>query len=508
MQGNLLQWPHLIGIALSFGAVIVIGIVCGRRNKSAESYFLAGRNMPGWVVGISLMAAASSMTFLAMPGFAYQENWRYLPTYAMYPIAGLVALFLFVPFFRRSNVSSAYEYLEWRFGLWARLYAAAGFLIFQFFKMGIVLYAVSLPVRTMTGFSIPSIILVFGIIIAFYTVIGGLEAVMWTDVLQGAALALGGLLCLPVIITKLPGGFAQILEVGYADSKLSLGSTAFSMNEKTIWVMALTGFFFYFQSMCTEQMTVQRYLAARTDRQARTSIIISAATTFPVWIYFTFLGTALYVFYKVLPSAETANLLPEQILPLFILTEIPAWIAGFILAGLFAAAMSTLDSSINASAATVTTDFYRRLIVRNQTEKHYLRVGRLLSFVFAAIMVVVAMIIHFSRTTTLADLQLTFIAILSGGLLGLFLLGFLTRRVDNIAAIVATACTVLGVSAWLVLDTGWGREHFPKAADLVPDQFWTNVVANIFLFTCGYIITVVLRRKSRKVLQNLTIWTD
>ena len=212
MSGEaLLRWPDIVVIGLNFLLLVGIGIYCSRKNVSSEAYFLAGRNMPGWVVGFSLMATiVSSMTFLALPGFTYKENWRYMPSHFTYLIAVWLAVLFFMPLFRRGHVRSAYEYLERRFGTWARLYAAGGFVLFQMFRLGVILYAVCLPIETMSGFSMPWVILFFGIVVASYTILGGLEAVIWTDFIQGIALIVGGLICIPIIIGLLPGGTDQL----------------------------------------------------------------------------------------------------------------------------------------------------------------------------------------------------------------------------------------------------------------------------------------------------------
>ena len=207
MNGEaLLRWPDLVVIGFNFLVLVGIGVYCARKNVSSEAYFLANRSMPGWVVGVSLMATLiSSMTTLAIPGFTYKEDWRYMPAQFTYLIAVWLAVLFFMPLFRRGHFRSAYEYLERRFGTWARLYAAAGFVLFQMFRLGVILYTVCLPIETMRGISLPWIILFFGIAVATYTILGGLEAVIWTDLIQGIALMAGGLVCLPIIIGLLPG---------------------------------------------------------------------------------------------------------------------------------------------------------------------------------------------------------------------------------------------------------------------------------------------------------------
>ncbi len=504
----MIRWPDLVVMALYFGAFIFIGAFFARRQKSAESYFLAGRNMPGWVVGFSLMATViSSMTFLAGPGFAYAENWRYMPTHLGYLAALVVALLLFMPFFRRSRVSSAYEYLERRFGTWARSYAAAGFVLFQIFRMSVILYAVCLPVQTLFNIPMPWIILVVGIVAASYTIAGGLEAVIWTDFLQGVALILGGLICLPIVVGQLPGGFGQILSEAYDDGKLSVGSTAFDLTERTMWVMILLSLFNFLQIGCVDQMTVQRYCAPRTEREARKAIIVGAVLSIPVWVYFTFIGTALYVFYKANPDPGLDDSVPEQVLPYFIFTQVPAGLAGFVISGLMAAAMSTVDSSINAAASTLTNDFYKRFLGHREARGSDLSVGRWFSIALAVVMIGGAMVIHFTRTQTLADLQTVVMSIISGGLLGLFLLGFLTRRVDNRSALISVVLTVAGVIVWLVLASDLGPRLLPGVEQWLPDTFWIIVFANIFLFVIGYGIAWARAARARRDLGGLTVWT-
>jgi len=250
--------------------------------------------------------------------------------------------------------------------------------------------------------------------------------------------------------------------------------------------------------MCADQQTVQRYMATSTEKKARKSIVLSVFMTIPVWVYFTFLGTALYVFYKVCPNELVQEMASEQVLPFFILTRLPVGIRGLVIAGLGAAAMSTLSSMVNATAQTITNDFYRRLIVKNRDENYYLRAGRWFSFIFIIISLTVALIINWIRTDALVNIQQMFITILSGGLLGLFMLGFLTKRVDNKSAFIATAITVISVCFWLFAKSTLGRTLMPTVAEILPDDFSINVLSNIFVFGFGYLLAVVCRGKNRK----------
>lgn len=509
METGHLRWPDLVVLAAGFGLLVVIGGLCARRGKSAEGYFLAGRSMPGWAVGFSMMATiVSSMTFLAYPAFAFEHNWRHFPGGFAYLAAMPVALLLFIPMYRGTGVSSAYEYLERRFGPWARFYAAACFVLFQVFRMGIVLYMVCLCLQTFVGGDLPRIMTVFGILVAAYTVVGGLQAVIWTDVLQGIALVGGGLVCLPLLVSKLPGGFGRLLDVAAENGKFSWGSTEFDLTQMTVWAIVLSKLVIYLQILGADQTSVQRYCAARSDRDARRAVLLGCCLTVPVWTYFLFMGTALYVFYQVLPDSSVAGLKPDQVFPYFIMTHVPAGVAGFVVFGLLAAAMSTLDSSINAAAATVTTDFYGRLWSKDRDAAHYATVGRLLSLVFSVVMVATALAIHCTRSSqAVEDLQTMMLSILGGGLLSLFLLGFLTCRVGSRAALIATVLTVLCVAAWLLTDTVVGRAVLPGVSGLLPDKFWVGVFANLILFGIGYGVSLLPGGRKQRDLSGLTVWT-
>jgi SSS family solute:Na+ symporter len=507
-EEHLARWPDLLVIVINLGVLVAIGVYCARKTRSADDYFLANRSMPGWVVAFSIMATIiSSMTFLAIPGATFKDDWRFVPAQLLYFIPALLAYWVFMPFFRQGHIRSAYEYLEQRFGTWARLYGAVAFLGFHVFRTGIILYVVSLPFQKMSGLDLPWVIAGLGILVAAYTIAGGLQAVIYTDLIQGIALIAGGLIVTPIIAAQLPGGFGQILSEAAADGKFGVGNTNFfDFDKKTVWVIILVYQFQFLQILCTDQSLVQRYLAMKTDKDARQGLILGTCLTIPVWIYFAFVGTALYVFYQHFPTTALDGTNPEEVFPYFILTKIPAGVAGFVIAGLLAAAMSTLDSSINASASTVTTDFYRRFNTR-RSEQHYLGIGRWASVLFSVIMVGVALVIHFARTETLMDLQTVVYPIVSAGLLSLFLLGFLTVRVGSVPAMVATAATVLLVVVWVVLTTTWGKANFSTVNDWLPNVFWIGVLPNLFLLAVGYGLSLVWPRRNAGSLKDLTIWT-
>lgn len=489
-----------------------IGAVCSRSSKTAGGYFLADRSLPGWAVGFSLMATiVSSMTFLALPAAAYQSNWRHLPGNATYLLAIPVAWFLFVPFYRAGGLQSAYEYLERRFGLWARLYAGGAFVLFHLARMGVILYVASESIQLMIGrredWVLDAVIIGFGIVVAGYTVMGGLRAVIWTDVLQGVALIGGGAICLPILLEGIPGGLDGLFDVASAHDKMSVGVSAGDVKGHTLEATMLTKLIVFLQIVGTDQTTVQRYMAAGSRREANRALLIGGVLTFPVWAYFLFVGTALFAFYGAGTDPEVAQLNPDLIFPHFIISQLPAGVAGFVIVGLIAAAMSTLDSSINAIAATITNDFYRRLVRQDADELHYGRVGRGISLATGAVMIISGLLIHASRTAEgVEDVQTKLLSILGGGLLGLFLLGMLTRRATARSAGIATAVAVTMVTLWVGLASGLAQPWFPTLQERLIDTFWVGVVANPLLFGLGWLLGKKRDDDDDRSLDGLTVW--
>ena len=505
-----LRTADIVVIGLGMALIAGIGALCSRKSRTADGYFLADRSLPGWAVGFSLMATiVSSMTFLALPAAAYQTNWRHFPANATYLLAVPVAWMLFIPFYRAGGLQSAYEYLERRFGLWARLYAGGAFIGFHLARMGLILYVASESIQLMIGrreeWVLDVVMIVFGVVVAGYTVLGGLRAVIWTDVVQGIALIGGGLICLPILLAGIPGGFGGLIDVAREHDKLTVGAWPGDASRHTLGATMLTKIIVFLQILGTDQTTVQRYFAAGSDRQARRALWIGGLLTVPVWGYFLLVGTALWAFYRFQADPAITTLTDEQIFPHFIMTQVPAGVAGFVIIGLIAAAMSTLDSSINAIAATITNDFYRRLWRPRETNRHYGKIGKALSLAVGVVMIASGLVIHASRTAEgVEDLQTKLLSILGGGILGLFLLGLLTRRATSRSAAIATTITVVTVTAWVGLATETAAGWFPALHELVEDTFWVGVVANPLLFALGWLLG---SPRDDDSLDGVTIWT-
>ena len=355
------RWLDGVVIAGYFVAIIAIGLRFARHQTSTEAYFVAGRSIPAWAIGLSLQATIiSAVTFIAYPGSGYAGNWSMLVPGIMVIVVPLIVGSTVIPFYRRVVGMSAYEYFGRRFGYPARAYSSLAFALGTFAKMAFVIYLLALTVASMTGWRLEFVAVGIGAITVFYTLVGGLEAVIWADVMQGFILWAGVLTCLGYLLFLSPGGASAGLRLSLASNKFSLGSTAFLFSKPTIVVLTVYGFFWYLQKYTADQTMVQRYLAAKTDRDARKAIFLGAAMCIPAWMIFMFIGTELWSFYKstgeALPAYITKS---DQVFPYFIRTHVPAGIAGLIVAALFGAAMATLSSDLNCLATVVVEDFYR-----------------------------------------------------------------------------------------------------------------------------------------------------
>ncbi len=492
-----LHWLDGALLLAYFGGIAALGLFFAKKNQDTEEYFLGGRGFSGWVIGLSMVGTAiSSITFLSMPADSFKTYWlRFLP-YAFVPIAALFAIVFFIPLFRAQRITSAYEYLETRFGPSIRTYGAATYIVAQLLRISLVLYLVALLLHRLTGLDQTLCIVIAGAFVGLYTVVGGIDAVIWTDVIQTVVLASGSLLCLAVIIYKLPGGLSQIFEVANAHSKFALASLVdgkplpmswgLNLGEKTIPLMVMMSATFFLTEYATAQHFVQRYCAARSTREARKAMLVQVAIAMPIWLFYMFLGTALFVFFHVFPATEASEMLngtrrAEGIVPFFVLNHLPPGIAGLVIAAALAAGMSSLDSSINAVATVAVVDIYKRHWAKDREDRHYLRVAWVVAAAASVLMLIGASLLLHAESTTLQDTSIKLTSLVGGGILGVFLLGFFTRVGDTRAVWCGILCT-LGFTLW----TMFGSVPF--------DSYYTATIGNLLMFAIGAILGTVLKK--------------
>ena len=493
----------IVTLLLYLAGMAVMGLYFARRNKTTEEYFVGGRNFPGWAIGISMLGTSiSSVTFLAFPAAAFVLDWRQLVSNMTLPLVALPAVLIFIPLFRRGKTTSAFEYLGNRFGPTIRLYGTLTFIVYSLIWIAKVLFLVSIPVGIMTGASITLVIIAVGVFIAFYTIAGGIDAVIWTDVVQAVVLWGGGFLCIGFIIFQVPGGLGQIWDVAWEHHKFGLGPMHWDPGERTFWTVSLLGVFTWLRVYACDQTMIQRYAAARSTREARKAVVIYSTVAVPTWIFFFFVGTSMFVYYQVCPDPKIQTLEADQILPYFILTKIPAGLAGLVIAGVLAASMSSLDSSINAIATLVIVDLMKPYLAKGRDDEYYLRTARWIAVGATVAMICGAIGFHYIDKESVNDLSWTIASVLAGCLVGLFMLGFFSRRVDETSALIALIASIglnvyLGLGVIGVLPPSW-----------MPDlhAYWIGIVVNLFFVGLAYLISLLRRSKPRQ-LEGLTIWS-
>jgi solute:Na+ symporter, SSS family len=517
-----LNTADYVVIFLYFAGVTACGLYFAKRNKSTEEYFLGNRSFPGWAIGLSLVGTSiSSLSFLGIPGDSFKTSWlRFLVGVTM-PVVVLAGAYVFLPFYRRTKTTSAFEYLEHRFGPTTRLYGAITFLFSQLVRIAMVLYLLALVLHELTGMDLWLCVALSGVFVSFYTVAGGIEAVVWTDVVQTIILAVGGVICLWKVVTLLPGGLGEIMGVAgeagkfqfaelMPDGELRKTTWGFSLSDKTALMVVFVGMTHFMAEYACNQNVVQRYCASSSAREARKAMLVCCVASMVIWTFFRFLGTSLYVFFQPqhFGTPATADMLSgaakaEQVLPYFIMNYLPAGVAGLVLAAVLAAAMSSLDSSLNAISTVSVVDIYRRHLVRDRDDTHYLVVARLIAIAASVFMIAGATVLAYSETKTLGDTGTVVSSILAGGLLGLYLLGFLTTRGDGRAVAVAIVCTVLWSTYMALAKAGL----LPTAIMPNIDSYYTGIIGHIVMFVVGYLGALALPQKPRDM-TNLSVWTQ
>jgi SSS family solute:Na+ symporter len=441
-----------------------VGAYFFRRRASAERFMAAGRSLPGWAIGLSIFGSyISSISFVANPGSAYKANWNgFVFSLATIP-AALIAVRWFVPFYRQQGSVSAYEHFEQRFGPWARTYAVVCFLLTQVARTGTILYLLALTLAPLVNLHVAWVIVIIGCVMTIYPMLGGAEAAVWSGVAQSAVLIGGVAVCLGLLVSQMPGGWAHVSQVTAAKDGWSLGSLGSELDISTFWVVLAYGLVMNLQNFGADQSFVQRFITASDDREAKRSVLLGAVLYVPLAAVFFLIGTLLYAFYQAQPDrlAAAGEIGPDAVFPWFIATELPSGVRGLLVASLCAAAM---DSTVSYSATLFLCDVYRRYLRPDAGEREAILVLRTSTIVFGLLGIGagVAMI----RVEEALQEWWRWAGIFSGGVLGLFVLGC-TKRVTSRGALVATLCGLV-VIAWITLAPQWADANSSPATRLHP----------------------------------------
>ncbi|MDH3650615.1 MAG: sodium/solute symporter, partial [Saprospiraceae bacterium] len=450
--------------ATSFGhldlAVIVIyllilvgiGVLFSYRNKTTDDFFRGGQRIPWWAAGCSIFATMlSSITFMSVPAKTYATDWIYFLINLMIVALAPFIIYFVLPFFRRIDATSAYEYLELRFNLPTRLFGSMSYILFQLGRMAIVMYLPSLALASVTPISLEASILIMGLLSIIYCALGGIEAVIWTDTLQTFVLLGGALFSLILIIFSPEVGLSGFYHTALADDKLQMIDWGWDVSSAVLWVVLLGGVGQTLVPYTSDQGVIQRYMSVGTKSEASKSIWMNAGLSFVATLLFFSLGTALYIFYKTHPTNLDPTYQTDAIFPLFIAQQLPMGIAGLVIAGIFAAAQSTISTSMNSIATAGITDFVRRFQLVH-TENAYLNLARIFTILAGILGTGCAWIIAYADIKSLWDTFIGILGLFGGALCGLFLLGIFTTRASGNGALVG-AISGAAVLWWVQRNT-------------------------------------------------------
>jgi len=483
----------ILGIYLL--GIMLVGVYFASRNKTTDDFFRGGQRIPAWAAGLSIFSTLlSSITFIAIPAKVYSSDWTFITVNLIsIPMVPFILIFI-VPYFRKIDATSAYEYLEKRFNIFVRLFASLSFVLFQVGRMAIVMFLPALALSTMTSLTVYQCILIMGVMSIIYCTIGGLEAVIWTEAVQSFILLGGALLCFIIIIRGLDGGVSEFFAVANSNAKFhaidwDFSSTSFYTT--AFWVMIVGGIGQTLIPYVSDQAIVQRYVSVSSIKQVRDSFITNVSAAFVATMLFFSIGTALYVFYRTNPQNLDPNYQNDAIFPLFISNNLPIGVAGIVVAGIFAAAQSTISTSMNSISSVIVTDFVKRFSLL-KTEKGYLNIARFCTFFFGCLGTALAMLFASADIKSLWESFMSVLGLFGGSMCGLFLLGIFTKRVGGISAVIGA----VSGAVVLFLVSRYTKVNLVLYASV-------GIVACVI---CGYLASFVLP-ESKKDLTGLTVHT-
>lgn len=434
------------------GILIAMGIYFVRKNRTAEQFMVAGRAIPAWAAGLAVMSAyTSSISYIATPGKAFDSNWHPLIfALTIFPVAWIACKYV-VPYYRKTQLISVYAFLEERLGPWARIYGSLSFLLYEIGRVAVILYLVGLLLSSFIPINIIWLIIIVGFITVIYTLLGGMEAVIWTDVMQSAIMLVGVLFCAVALTIYTCSKPDFLMQVALDGHKFSLGSTELSLGtpesigSRTIWVMIIYGLAENFRNLVADQNYVQKYVSVASEKEATRSIWIAMLIYIPLTAVFLYIGTALFAYYspggQLLPDSIVKG---DKVFPHFIATQVPIGLKGLIIAAIVAAAMSTVDSTLNCSATISLIDFKNRFFKATTSEAESVYFLRSMTVIWGVVGTIFALLMI--RVGSALDVWWEIAGIFGGGMLGLFLLALFRstiRMQQGIIAIVASVVVIL-----------------------------------------------------------------
>jgi len=481
-----LDWMILVAYVL---AVSTIGSLFYRKGSSAADFFLGGRKMKALPVAISLVAAdVSAITYMGTPAWSYRFNLELLWVNLSYLAAIPVVMYLFLPFYMRLKLYTGYEYLEHRFDLKTRLMASGLFLLMRGSHVAIAIYAPSIILSLLTGQPLYVSVLIMGVCTTIYTTFGGMKAVIWTDVMQFTILISGMIAVFWLALSRIPGGVHTAYAVAGHAGRLHFLN--FSLNPDQLsafWPAFLGGGAMVLSTLGTDQAYLQRYFSTRSLKEGQKAVLMDALIILPVGFLLFLLGDVLYAFYHFHPTHLEGLPNRDALLPFFVLRELGGVFSGLVIASIFASSMAVMSAGINALTTATTVDFYKRWLRPDREDTHYVRVGRLGTIGWGTLCTIGAL--YANRLGPLINAFNKINAFIGGPLLGIFLLGMLSRRAKGTPAVIG------GVVALVVVSVlNWTTNI---------SFFYHALIGVLITFTVGYVLSLRGPRPSREKIAGL-----
>lgn len=481
--------------AASFGSVnytvlvlyllisVLIGLYFARKQKSTEDYFTGGGRIPWWASGLSVFGTLlSAITFMAIPAKSFVTDWSFFFLNITAILITPVIAFIFIPFFNKLKIKTAYQYLEDRFNYTARAFGSLSFILFQLGRIGIVLLLPALAISIVTGIPVETSIMIMGVLCIVYTAFGGIEAVIWTDVMQVIVLLGGSILAVIWIMGHTETSFGDMIIYASERNKFNITNMELNFTESTFWVVFIGGLASAMVTQGTDQTIVQRFLTSSSIKDSQKTLYTNAVLTLPATIIFFGIGTLLFIFYSEIPTALSPSISNnDSIFPWYIVKELPIGVSGLLVAGIFSAAMSSISSSLNSVSTAYCNDFYAHF-KPNISDTKLLKIARVATILTGIVGLLLALWMANSNIKSLWDQFYRYLGLFTGGLGGMFLLGMLTKKANANG-------TLLGllVSAILI----WYISVFTEINFLMYSFF--GVVS---CFGFGYVFSLIINKKT------------
>jgi len=479
-----LGWVDLSVIVLYLVGITAFGAQFRRGQHTLKDYFLGGRTIPWWAIALSIVSAETSiLTIIGTPGIAYAGNLGFLQVVFGYLLARVVISTLLLPHYFKGDLYTAYQLIERRFGIKLKRVTAAAFLAIRSLAEGVRVFAISILVTIVLGTGELTSVVLITILTLFYTFEGGMTAVIWTDVIQMFIYVSGALLSFFMLLNAAPGGWSAVVALAAASGdKLSIFDFSFSLTQTyTFWGGALGGMFLTSATHGTDQLFVQRLLAARNESESRKALFGSWVVIFFQFALFLVIGILLFAFYHEHPPVHPFPR-TDAIFPTYIVEHLPKGISGLVIAAILAAAMSNLSAALNSLASTTIVDFYKPWLGDRRDEKHYLLMSRLATLGWAAVMILIALAVA-GGSTSVFELGLSLASVAYGSLLGTFMLGVLTKRANQNGSIVGM---LAGLAVMICV------YKFTKIS-----WTWYVLIGTTVTFTVGYLASLVFNEDQR-----------